>query len=187
MIPHEPSRAAATSALAGLAVGVTGMFLPHIMFWGEAQLQTMIDKGRTPLPIFGQEEESTAALAALGRCMADQSDNAGFGIGCSMAIILAKIFVTGVSLGTGIVGGHFWAPCKSAKNRASSPIDIIGQQSDTSPAIFLSISICGMCSLASLYRCYGFTCELARYLFQSLAVSMRCSLVHYGSYPCRHL
>ena len=112
MIPHGPSRAAITGALAGLVVGVTGMFLPHVMFWGEAQLQTMIDKGRTPLPVFGLADEPTSALAALGRCMVSQDEDSGFGIGCSFAIILAKIFVTGVSLGTGIVGGHFWAPCK---------------------------------------------------------------------------
>jgi hypothetical protein len=92
------------------------MFLPHVMFWGEAQLQTMIDKGRTPLPVFGQSDEPTAALAALGQCMVGQGENSGFSVGCSMAIILAKIFVTGVSLGTGIVGGHFWAPCKCIVN-----------------------------------------------------------------------
>jgi H+/Cl- antiporter ClcA len=112
MIPHEPTRAGITGMLAGLVVGVTGIFLPHVMFWGEAQLQTMIDKGRTPLPVFGQEGEPTSALVALGQCMVDQSEETGFGIGCSVAIVLAKIFVTGVSLGTGIVGGHFWAPCK---------------------------------------------------------------------------
>jgi H+/Cl- antiporter ClcA len=27
-----------------------------------------------------------------------------------LAIAVAKIFVTGLSLGTGIVGGHFWGP-----------------------------------------------------------------------------
>jgi hypothetical protein len=88
------------------------MFLPHVMFWGEAQLQTMIDKGRTPLPVFGQGDQPTAALVALGHCMVDQSQVSGFSLQCSVAIILAKIFVTGLSLGTGIVGGHFWAPCK---------------------------------------------------------------------------
>lgn len=112
LIPHPPTRAAVTGMLAGLAVGVTGIFLPHVMFWGEGQLQTMIDKGRTPLPVFGQNGEPTAGLVALGQCMVDRSEDTGFGISCSLAIIVAKIFVTGVSLGTGIVGGHFWAPCK---------------------------------------------------------------------------
>jgi hypothetical protein len=32
----------------------------------------------------------------------------GFSLGCAATIIMAKIFVTGLSLGTGIVGGHFW-------------------------------------------------------------------------------
>ncbi len=110
MIPHTPTRAALTSSLAGIAVGITGIFLPHIMFWGEAQLQTMIDKRKTPLPIFGQGDDPTADLVALGQCMMDHSQESGLSMRCSIAIVLAKIFVTGLSLGTGIVGGHFWAP-----------------------------------------------------------------------------
>jgi H+/Cl- antiporter ClcA len=110
LIPHKPTRAALTSATAGIIVGTIGMFLPHVMFWGEAQLQTMIDKRTTPLPIFGQGDEPTAALVALGQCMVNQSEGPGLSIGCSIAIVFAKIFVTGLSLSTGIVGGHFWAP-----------------------------------------------------------------------------
>ena len=110
MIPHTPTRAALTSTFAGITVGVTGIFLPHVMFWGEAQLQTLIDKRKTPLPIFGQGDEPTAALVALGKCMMNQSEESGLSIRCSIAIVMAKIFVTGLSLGTGIVGGHFWAP-----------------------------------------------------------------------------
>jgi H+/Cl- antiporter ClcA len=110
MIPHMPTRAALTSTVAGIAVGITGIFLPHVMFWGEAQLQTLIDKRKTPLPIFGQGDDPTADLVALGRCMIDQSQESDLSIRCSIAIVLAKIFVTGLSLGTGIVGGHFWAP-----------------------------------------------------------------------------
>jgi hypothetical protein len=109
---HKPTRAGIRGMLSGLVVGVTGIFFPHVMFWGEAQLQTMIDKGRTPLPVFGQNDEPTAALVALGQCTVDQGEDSGFGIGCSLAIILAKTLVTGVSLGTGVVGGHFWVPCK---------------------------------------------------------------------------
>jgi H+/Cl- antiporter ClcA len=111
-IPHEPSRAGISGALAGLAVGVTGMFIPHVMFWGEAQLQNLIDKGRTPLPVFGHGDEPTADLIALGYCMMDEGSTGdareGFSLGCAATITLAKIFVTGLSLGTGIVGGHFW-------------------------------------------------------------------------------
>ncbi|KAG7356554.1 voltage gated chloride channel [Nitzschia inconspicua] len=110
LIPHKPTRAGFTGMLAGFVVGITGIFLPHVMFWGEAQLQTMIDKGRTPLPVFGKDDEPTSTLVALGRCMVDDTEDTGFGIGCSVAIIFAKIFVTGISMGTGIVGGHFWAP-----------------------------------------------------------------------------
>lgn len=78
----------------------------------EAQLQSMIDKGRTPLPIFGREDEPTAALTAHALCWIDTDDpeavKNGFGIGCSFLISFAKIVVTGLSLGTGIIGGHFW-------------------------------------------------------------------------------
>lgn len=114
VIPHEPSRAAASGVIAGGLVGVICMFVPHVMFWGEAQLQTLIDKGRTPLPVFGQEDEPTAALTAMGYCMIDADDSAavraGFGMGCSFVITIAKIVTTGLSLGTGIIGGHFWGP-----------------------------------------------------------------------------
>jgi H+/Cl- antiporter ClcA len=39
VIPEEPTRAAVAGTIAGAAVGVIGMFVPHVMFWGEAQLQ----------------------------------------------------------------------------------------------------------------------------------------------------
>eukprot|EP00980_Cylindrotheca_fusiformis_P009914 scaffold2194_cov130-Cylindrotheca_fusiformis.AAC.10 len=109
-------RAAASGALAGVLVGVTCMFIPHALFWGEAQLQTLIDKGRTPLPVFGRNNEPSAGLVALGYCVAtngaSENGNVGgqFSLGCSTAIASAKIFVTGLSLGTGIIGGHFWGP-----------------------------------------------------------------------------
>lgn len=113
-IKHEPTRAAVAGTLAGLIVGVTCMFVPHVTFWGEAQLQTLIDKGRTPLPVFGEEHKSTEDLTAWGFCVIDPKDPsevaAGFSIGCAALITSAKIFVTGLSLGTGIIGGHFWGP-----------------------------------------------------------------------------
>jgi len=113
-IKHEPTRAAVSGTLAGLVVGITCMFVPHVTFWGEAQLQTLIDKGRTPLPVFGEEHKSTNDLTAYGFCLIDPKDAdavaAGFSIGCAALITSAKIFVTGLSLGTGIIGGHFWGP-----------------------------------------------------------------------------
>ncbi len=114
VIAHEPTRAGVTGAIVGIIVGMTCMFIPHVMFWGESQLQNLIDKGNTPLPVFGRGDEPSAGLVALGFCMVDRTsaDGAkfGFSLGCSAAIALAKIFVTGLSIGTGIVGGHFWAP-----------------------------------------------------------------------------
>jgi H+/Cl- antiporter ClcA len=113
-IKHEPTRAAVAGTLAGLVVGITCMFVPHVTFWGEAQLQTLIDKGRTPLPVFGEEHKSTIDLTAYGYCLINPKDAsevaAGFSIGCAALITSAKIFVTGLSLGTGIIGGHFWGP-----------------------------------------------------------------------------
>jgi H+/Cl- antiporter ClcA len=107
-------RIAFAGCVIGAIVGGIGMFIPHSMFWGEAQLQTLIDKGRTPLPVFGIAGEATVDLVALGRCMIDGRDaaavRAGFGIECSFAISVAKIITTGLSLGTGIVGGQFWGP-----------------------------------------------------------------------------
>lgn len=114
VIPYEPHRALAAGVVAGAMAGVIGMFFPHVMFWGEAQLQSMIDKGRTPLPVFGREDEPTAALTHNAFCMIDSEDpeavKAGFGLGCAFLITFFKIVVTGLSLGTGIIGGHFWGP-----------------------------------------------------------------------------
>ena len=107
LIQHGPKQAAAAGIFAGVLVGITGMFIPHVMFWGEAQLQTLIDKGRTPLPVFGRDEEPSADLLALSYCVTSSDQKS---IGCSAAIVVAKIFVTGLSLGTGIVGGQFWGP-----------------------------------------------------------------------------
>jgi hypothetical protein len=100
VIPHGPTRAGVSGTLAGALVGTTCMFIPHVMFWGEAQLQNIIDKGRTPLPIFGHGDDPSAGLVALGYCIIDHESpeqvKSGFSIGCSAAITLAKIFVTGL-------------------------------------------------------------------------------------------
>lgn len=84
-------RAAATGAIAGSLVGLTCMFIPHVMFWGEAQLQTLIDKGRTPLPVFGRDDDPSAGLVALGYCVESNKDSnegntqAEFTLGCSIS------------------------------------------------------------------------------------------------------
>ena len=113
-IKHEPTRMAVVGCLAGFVTGVICMFIPHILFWGEQQLQSLINKGRTPLPVFGRGNSPTADLTAYGFCMVDPSNpvevSQGYSIGCEAVITVAKIFVTGLCLGTGIVGGHFWGP-----------------------------------------------------------------------------
>ena len=110
VIADEPKRAAVVGALAGFVVGVICIFVPHVMFWGEAQLQSMIDKGRTPLPVFGAKGTPTSSLTAYAVCMPDFENDLGFSMGCSALIAVSKIFVTGMSLGTGIIAGHFWGP-----------------------------------------------------------------------------
>jgi len=110
-IKGEPLRATIAGALAGFIVGIICMFLPHSLFWGEGQLQTMIDRGRTPLPFFGAPGSSTEDLTAWGYCMTDKEDSPEeFGMVCAGVISFAKIVTTGLSLGTGIIGGHFWGP-----------------------------------------------------------------------------
>lgn len=114
-ISHEPTRAALAGLLAGAMVGVICMFVPHSLFWGEAQLQTLIDRGRTPLPVFsnfGNSTEQAANLTAYGYCMHPEGDNssAQFSTACIGIIAVTKVVVIGLSLGTGIVGGHFWGP-----------------------------------------------------------------------------
>jgi H+/Cl- antiporter ClcA len=66
---REPNRAATLGALTGVLVGIVCMFIPHVMFWGEDQLQTLIDNGRTPLPIFGHGNETSADILALSYCV----------------------------------------------------------------------------------------------------------------------
>jgi len=113
-IPDEKVRATVAGTLAGAITGVICMFVPHCLFWGEDQLQSLIDKGRTPLPVFGRDSEPTAGLTHWGLCMIDPNDleaiQAGFTVKCSALISIAKIVVTGLSIGTGVIGGHFWGP-----------------------------------------------------------------------------
>lgn len=113
-IKHEQTRAAVVGVLAGFFVGVIGMFLPHNLFWGEAQLQTLIDGGRSPLPILGKAGEPTEALLAWSYCLVDPSDAEatlnGPGLLCNFSMFVSKYICIGLSVGTGIVGGQFWGP-----------------------------------------------------------------------------
>jgi len=74
----------------------------------------LIDRGRTPLPVFGyDDDEPTALLTAYGYCLINPEDDntsAGFGTACAGVITITKVLVIGLSLGTGIIGGHFWGP-----------------------------------------------------------------------------
>lgn len=154
-IKSEPKRAAISGIIAGTLVGVIGMFLPHVMFWGEAQLQTIIDKGRTPLPIFGNDEEPNADLIAWGQCLIDRSDEAsseaGLPIACSAIIAVAKIITTGLSVGTGIIGGHFWAPLF---------VGCIASHFFTACANLISNGLLGHPAAIATYPCVAVLCTM---------------------------
>mmetsp|Transcript_6609 Transcript_6609/g.13864 ORF Transcript_6609/g.13864 Transcript_6609/m.13864 type:complete len:1095 (-) Transcript_6609:70-3354(-) len=128
-IKHEPTRAAVVGVLAGGLTGLICMFLPHQLFWGEAQLQTLIDNGYTPLPVFGEGDEPTAALTAYGYCMIDAEDEEarreGFSTLCMGMICFTKIITIGLSIGTGIIGGHFWGPLYVAAAGSRFFIDLM--------------------------------------------------------------
>jgi H+/Cl- antiporter ClcA len=113
-IAHEPTRATVAGVLVGLIVGLNCMLLPHNLFWGEAQLQTLIDRGATRLPVFGYDDEPTASMTAYGYCLVEPANVAGehegFSTACAGTMALTKLIIVGLSLGTGVCGGHFWAP-----------------------------------------------------------------------------
>jgi hypothetical protein len=153
-IKDEPRRAAVSGAIAGFLVGVIGMFVPHVMFWGEAQLQNLIDKGRTPLPIFGRNDDPNADLLTWGFCLINPDDEIavakGYGLGCSALITLSKIAVTGLSLGTGIIGGHFWGPLFTG---------CIASHFFTDFANFVA-GLCGRKAALGSYPCVALLCTM---------------------------
>lgn len=111
---HKQACAALLGTMAGFIVGVVGMLLPHTFFWGEAQLQTIIDGGRTQLPFFGEIKNQTESLLSWSYCLVDPADTQavllGPGIQCSLALFISKVVCIGLSVSTGIVGGQFWGP-----------------------------------------------------------------------------
>jgi H+/Cl- antiporter ClcA len=115
IIKHEPTRAAVAGMFAGAVVGVIGIFIPHSLFFGEGQLQSLIDGGRTQLPIFTKLADNPVRdLTHLSYCLVDPNDTDemrnGYGASCSLLIGLTRAITTGLSLGTGIIGGQFWGP-----------------------------------------------------------------------------
>jgi hypothetical protein len=105
--------------------------LNHILF-----LQTLIDRGMTSLPVFGsyEENEPTAILTAYGYCMVDTEDERakiqGMSTACLGTIAFTKIIVVGLSLGTGVCGGHFWAPLFVGCAASHFFTDIMGYVTD---------------------------------------------------------
>uniref|UniRef100_A0A7S3VCX7 Chloride channel protein n=1 Tax=Chaetoceros debilis TaxID=122233 RepID=A0A7S3VCX7_9STRA len=165
-IAHEPTRAAVAGVLAGIFTGIICMLLPHQLFWGEAQLQTLIDRGKTPLPFFELEGE-TSILTYYGYCMVDPQDARagieGFSTACAGILSLTKIITIGLGLGTGICGGHFWGPLYvgcAASHFFTDIMKVLGAQLDND---FLKLTaefpcvamICIMaCTHIVTYRCH---------------------------------
>jgi len=114
MMLSGPLRAMLGGAFSGGLCGLIAMFVPHTLFWGEEQLQSLLDSGRTPLPVFGQAGDVTADLTSMGFCLIDSANaeavEAGLSLQCSMLLLVSKAIAIGLSLGTGMIGGHFWGP-----------------------------------------------------------------------------
>ena len=155
-IKDSAIRAAVSGAIAGFLVGVTGLFLHHCLFWGEAQLQNLIDKGKSPLPIFGRGDDPTADLTAWALCMIDPDDADGieYSLGCSALITLSKIFVTGLSLGTGIIGGHFWGPLFTgciASHFLTDLADMVGKYLEVNPFVGIYPGVAMLCTMGATH------------------------------------
>jgi hypothetical protein len=97
--------------------------------------QTLIDKGRTPLPVFEYDEEDPLSkLTAYGYCMINPDDDReqikGFSIPCTGLMSFTKILTIGLSLGSGICGGHFWGPLYTGCAAAHFFVDLVGLFAD---------------------------------------------------------
>ena len=163
-ISHEPTRAAAAGVMVGVVVGLICMFLPHQLFWGEAQLQTLIDRGNTPLPIF-EYDGPTSILTAYGYCMVDPEDERegvlGYSTACMGVLSFTKILTIGLSLGTGICGGHFWGPLYvgcAAGHFFSDMMALVKEDYDFAGQLSMFPCVAILCFMGSThvvtYRCH---------------------------------
>lgn len=73
-------------------------------------------------------------MTAYGYCMMDPDDDRaqvqGFSIACTGMMSLTKILTIGLSLGTGVCGGHFWGPLYTGCAAAHFFVDIIAYFAD---------------------------------------------------------
>jgi hypothetical protein len=109
--------------------------------------------------------------------MIDPNDGAavrvGYSMGCSALITIAKIVVTGLSLGTGIIGGHFWGPLftgAAAAHFFSDLVKWLGARfgMDTSLAAYPCVVI--LCTMASTHV-VTFRAHMAIMLILTLTIS----------------
>lgn len=179
-IAHEPTRAGVAGTLVGAIVGVICMFLPHSLFWGEAQLQTLIDKGASPLPVFEYEPTNPLnMLTSYGFCMVDYEDARakaqGFSTECAVAISLTKIVAIGLSLGTGLCGGHFWGPLYVGAAASHVFVDVINFFTQNHPGSFVhelqSFPCVAMICIMGSTHVVTYRCHTAIMLILTLTIS----------------
>ena len=134
----------------GFITGIFCMFFPHALFWGESQLQSLIDRGRTPLPFITEPE--VADLTAFGYCMVDPTAVPAeeYSTACNGLLAVVKIIVIGVSLGTGIVGGQFWGPLFTGAAASYCITDILGMIYEFTDLSFFNV--------VSQYPCVALLC-----------------------------
>ena len=112
--------------------------------------QTLIDSGTTPLPVFGRDDEPTADLTAYGYCMPTEELHDSFSAGCSALFVVTKVIAIGLSLGTGIIGGHFWGPLWIGAAGANLFLSLMNQFTD----------YFGFGSVLTMYPCLAVICMM---------------------------
>ena len=82
----------------GAAIGAVGVLFPHSLFWGDEQLQSIIDDGRTPLKWLWRS-------SALDRFAVVKSEGEHISHEAALGLALAKTLAIALSLGGAFPGG----------------------------------------------------------------------------------
>ena len=125
----------------GIVVSMVCLVLPHCFSWGEAQLQNLFDNGTSELPFFGK---GSNLLSPYATCMPNKE---GLSIGCLIAIPIARTFIVGLTLGTGIRCGHFWGPIFGGAAVGQVTVHLLGLVGFNLPYAGLFL----MCTMASAH------------------------------------
>jgi len=187
-IKNDAIRAGVSGSIAGMLTGVICIFVPHALFWGEAQLQTLIDQGKTPLPVFGEEGEPTSALTSYGFCLINPDDEIaveeGLSLGCAALLTVTKVLTIGLSLGTGIVGGHFWGPLYvgcAASHFFTKLMSTLDENFGVGESLYSYPCVAILCIMASAHV-VSFRAHLAIMLILTLTISTFSSNIIDGAF-----